>query len=232
VIAALVFIQRWRHASEIEPLLAAIEFSQVCSLNQTGTCSLHLSNVDSERFDLHPAENPLLGVVHAQLLNRSKTLTAEVLRGAHVLVEDEDSKIYDFLRTLPGAWRQISSHQSDRDQYGIPEGRVVSTLLVGRIRNTTWFQLEDAPWDPFHDFVGSLNHAIDYVEYKIRGRNIGPLGTSEFTDKNPLGTFKVESLGEVCPTQCANDASYAARLRKRSPSSLSQVLLKAGFLQA
>lgn len=34
--------------------------------------------------------------------------------------------------------------------------------------------------------VTFILHMCDYVEYKLTGRNIGPLGTSKHTDRSPL----------------------------------------------
>eukprot|EP00747_Dinoflagellata_sp_TGD_P192245 gnl/TRDRNA2_/TRDRNA2_56811_c0_seq1.p1 gnl/TRDRNA2_/TRDRNA2_56811_c0~~gnl/TRDRNA2_/TRDRNA2_56811_c0_seq1.p1 ORF type:complete len:297 (+),score=45.42 gnl/TRDRNA2_/TRDRNA2_56811_c0_seq1:26-892(+) len=195
-------VQQQRREAELEPLLDAISSSAGCDA-PTATCAVELSDTASSRFDLHPAENPLFGFLQLQVLEHDREKMKEVLCGAHLQIHDIDGSTYTFLTNLPGAWVRISSHDSDRAQYGIPEGRIVSSLLVGTLHNFTWLQLEAHPWDVWHDPVGSMGHALDYVKYRFTGMNVGPLGLSRFTDRHPLEVLhRRKGVAEACPQQC------------------------------
>jgi hypothetical protein len=184
-----------------------------------------LTEDETRMYDLHPAEHPLLGFLWKQVLSHSRTELLEVLSGAHVVLDDPEGKVYAFLGNLPGAERRsASTHRSDRAQYDIPEGRVVSSLLIGYLDNATWFQLEGAPWDLRHHFWSSLPHILDCFEYilSMMTRNVGPLGTSRYTDSKPLRKKIVAPVGKVCPTICQTRAarylqSHAAKQENLSP---------------
>ncbi|CAE8612541.1 unnamed protein product [Polarella glacialis] len=238
VLVCLALASRSSSAAEIEPLLRTLftslpchtglaapteralvethRFSRSLAPDPTDTgsfCYLELMPGATERFDLHPAENALLGLIYLQLAERNVSIMREILKGAHILVEEDSRKlIYKLLSSLPGAHARISSHMSDKKQYGIPEGRVLSTLLVGSLANSTWFQLEGHPWDPFRDPVGSTGHILDYIHYKLSGKNQGPLGASPFTDQHPMVFERpVTVLAEVCPAYCRQPPRTGAR---------------------
>lgn len=210
-VSVLVFgaaIKRYRRISKLEPLLDEIDKSLVCEHKATDSCMLELSPRDSTKFDLHPAENSLFGFLFAQVARRDRTVMSEVLQGAHLVLpldQGPSGDYYDFLRRLPGAHERISSHQSDRTQYGIPEGSVVSTLLIGSVQGRVWLQLEGSVWDPFHVPLSSVCHVIDYIQYKLTGRNVGPLGSSSHTDKNPLLVEDPILPEEACPESCLGE---------------------------
>jgi hypothetical protein len=173
-----------------------------------------LTREESLRFDLHPAENPLLGFLWQQVLGQSRTELLEVLSGAHVIIDDPEGKAYAFLESLPGAERRsFSTHRSDRAQYDIPEGYFVSSLLIGYLNNATWFQLEGAPWDLNNHFWQSLGHILDTTEYimSLMSSNVGPLGTSKYTDRRPLRKKHVAPVHKVCPIGCTTE--HASNLR-------------------
>merc|ERR1712012_719975 len=86
-------------------------------------------------------ERPLFGFLYAQVAGYSNSIFREMLSGAHVEIEDPHSAACEFLIKRPGAHQRVSSHQSDDPQYGLPEGRVVRTLLVGTLEGRTWFQI-------------------------------------------------------------------------------------------
>eukprot|EP00927_Polykrikos_kofoidii_P016057 TRINITY_DN17203_c0_g1_i1.p1 TRINITY_DN17203_c0_g1~~TRINITY_DN17203_c0_g1_i1.p1 ORF type:complete len:363 (-),score=41.76 TRINITY_DN17203_c0_g1_i1:129-1169(-) len=191
----------WR-GGEREPFLDEIAAAHVCSHPPTGTCAVDMSAVTAGRFDLHEAENPLLGFIFKQLFDGSRSELREVLCGAHVVLNDPTGAAYAFLTSLPGATRRVSSHRSDRVQYGIDEGRVVSELLVGMYQNATWFQLEGNPWDPFRQPYASFKHTLDFLEYMLLWWNVGPQGVSQFTERNPLRVSKILSVAEACSKVC------------------------------
>lgn len=47
-------------------------------------------------------------------------------------------------------------------------------------------QFEGAGWDPFRRPFESFLHALNFIQYRITGRQVGPLGTSAFTDQRPV----------------------------------------------
>eukprot|EP00930_Biecheleria_cincta_P050755 TRINITY_DN35930_c0_g1_i1.p1 TRINITY_DN35930_c0_g1~~TRINITY_DN35930_c0_g1_i1.p1 ORF type:complete len:292 (-),score=26.66 TRINITY_DN35930_c0_g1_i1:66-941(-) len=209
VVGSLSGLIAFRHAKrgkELEPLLDAMAGAKVCNDVRTGTCALELQKY-AEQFDLHEAENPLFGFLFAQVSRGDRAELSEILRGAHVQIRDEDGSIYSFLTCLPGATRRTSSHMSDRAQFGIPEGRVVSTLLVGHLKNRTWFQLEGSPWGRHQSLWNLLGHVLDFTEYWTLGRNVGPLGTSRLTDRHALMASSPMLVGEACPETCAISAN-------------------------
>merc|ERR1719491_903732 len=103
---------------------------------------------------------------------------SEIARGAHISVNDPMSKIYGFIKRskLPPAQQRQSSHKSDVLQYGLKLGRVLSTLLVGRLANRTWFQLEGSAYrtGSFSMWMNGQNvaHMLDFVEYRFSGNNV------------------------------------------------------------
>ena len=190
----------------------AKETSQRCGDVQA-PCVAELSKAASKDFDLHPAENLLFGFLTAQLARLPKTNDtagdggrqgsphmAEILRGAHVRFPDPDAKWHQFLVTLPGAYPRISSHASTARQSGIDEGRVVHTILIGSLDGETWLQLEGSPWNPAKFEV--LGHCLDGIEYVLTRKNVGPLGTSSYTDRNPLDLGQVQNASTACPLLC------------------------------
>merc|ERR1719242_2822796 len=119
-------------------MMEALNSSHACLQRAARACSVQTSQSSTSRFDLQPAAAQMLGFLFHQVLRGSREEMQEVLRGAHVVLEDVNHSAYRFLTTLPGAYRRVSSHVSERPQYGIPEGRVLCAALVGAIRNTTW----------------------------------------------------------------------------------------------
>lgn len=192
-----------------------------CAHQQTGTCALMLTQEESNRFDLHPAENPLLGFIWQQVVAQNYAEMREVLSGAHVVIKDPQGRIYNFLENLPGAVRRgASTHRSDRAQYDIPEGRVVSSLLIGYLSDATWFQLEASPWDLKNHFWQSLGHIFDVTEYVISfmSNNVGPLGTSRYTDQKPLRKESFALADKVCPVACLEKLPGATLQEQILPS--------------
>jgi hypothetical protein len=113
----------------------------------------------------------------------------DVLRGAHVLVDDPS--LYERWQ-FPGVSHQrISSHHHEIDKHKHPDygmrGPVLREKLQGRLAHGTWIQLEKTPVAPgkrpsWIDVV----HLADYVIYKVTRSNIGPWGRSADTEKRPV----------------------------------------------
>merc|ERR1712083_570328 len=103
-------------------------------------------------------------------------------------------------------------------QFGIPEGKIINTVLIGTLgAKDTWFQLEGAQWDPFHDVPNSVKHCIDWAMYFLSGRQMGPLGSSIYTDKNPLIVGKPENFNHACDERCTTIETNLARKARLSP---------------
>mmetsp|Transcript_10236 Transcript_10236/g.30802 ORF Transcript_10236/g.30802 Transcript_10236/m.30802 type:complete len:337 (-) Transcript_10236:49-1059(-) len=206
VLTVMVFIRHnWRNR-RLDPVLDMVFSAGVCENPARHVCELNISQAVLDKFDLHEHESPLLGFLFHQVARGAHEELRQVLSGAHIKLQDPDGSVYDFLRSLPGAWRRISSHRSSRPQYGVPAGSVLSALLVGTLDNSTWLQLEGSPWDPGHRPLGSLGHALDFLEYAIIRRNVGPLGTSKATDRQPLLAGQIAPTREACPSACARKA--------------------------
>ncbi len=123
-----------------------------------------------------------------QLLAHNPSLFQKVLNGAHVRVFD-NGYLYFKWEELESARKRISSHPSipESFQYGIV-GPISHEILFGIVEVDgdilTFFQFENTPWDS--SLKNMVWHTMDAIQYLITGKNIGPYGRSEHTDKNPL----------------------------------------------
>lgn len=102
-----------------------------------------------------------------------------ILKGAYVQLKDNGTfyvlwtrRYKDFLTT------ESCSHNSIKQHYRI-RSVVVPEILFGLSKKGTWIQLENYP-------ASNPMHLIDYVRYKISGKNIGPFGSSTYIETNPL----------------------------------------------
>ena len=103
--------------------------------------------------------------------------------GAYIRFEDGGALYYE-LRACGRV--RTSSHRSVAQTYEVmleDHARCAPPiLLVGRTRTGTWMQTErhSARW------CGLGLHCVDYVVYKLTGRNQGAYGNSSYTEHNPL----------------------------------------------
>ena len=134
-------------------------------------------------------ERQLLGTIYQHVLHENVTALVHVLQGAHVVVQGDHGQLYQAFRKIGHVTERISSHASSAPQYALSPNHYLVTLLVGKTIDSsydTWFQFEGAAWDPFHHPLDSAIHIFNYIEYKIRGVQVGPFGTSKYTEDNPL----------------------------------------------
>ncbi|OQS02613.1 hypothetical protein THRCLA_05029 [Thraustotheca clavata] len=133
-------------------------------------------------------ECKLLGTLYMHLAARQSHDLMEILRGAHVIVQNDNGFYYSHFQNLSSNIHfRFSSHYSIVQQYAIPQGPLLDTILLGITHdNSSWFQFEGAAWDPFTRPMDSLIHVLNYFEYTFRRVQIGPLGTSIHTDQSPL----------------------------------------------
>ena len=115
---------------------------------------------------------------------------AEVVKGAHITVED-NGKLYEALIGTGLLRKRSSSHYPDNQlasDASMQGGEIFRELLIGKTPSgKTWFQLE-------RHSVGSLKnflwHIADYIHYKISGKNVGQYGVSEHVDSKPIQISK------------------------------------------
>ncbi|EQC36873.1 hypothetical protein SDRG_05703 [Saprolegnia diclina VS20] len=140
----------------------------------------NVATIDVERI--------ILATLYTQLLNKHSKVLMEIVKGAHVIVENDQGAYYELFRNITATtYTRISSHASIVSQYAVPQGPLLETLLTGvTAEKHSWFQFEGANWDPIDRPFDSILHVLNYLEYKVRGVQIGPLGTSLHTDRNPL----------------------------------------------
>jgi hypothetical protein len=112
---------------------------------------------------------------------------ADFFDGAHIVIED-DGALYDQGRALPDAVERMSSHASLGKQYQVA-GDSTGPILFGRTPDGkgTWLQLEGHRADlTLGGAPDLIPHMIDYVKYKLTGKNQSRFGSSSYTDKHPL----------------------------------------------
>ncbi|CAK9079609.1 Light-harvesting complex I LH38 protein [Durusdinium trenchii] len=209
LIVTVIGVNHAERSELLEPMLDMLEKASFCHAPAHATCSAEIPSAELQKFDLHPpqAEKALMGFMYLQVARRDRNLMREILSGAHLvlmkdLLDGKDGPIsaYRMLEHWPGAYRRASSHRSDFQQYGIPQGEVLHTILLGRIGKTTWLQFEG---NGVNGMVSFFFHMCDYLEYKVTSRNIGPLGTSKYTDRAPLLIQLPVSMDkQECPLMC------------------------------
>lgn len=224
VVALIVRVVHRNHQVTLyrEPLLTALDSAAICkvdlrhprSLAGKSMCALEMGNGNAAKFDLSAAQNVLLGFLYGVVLHRDRDMMKDVLGGAHICVKDERAFVYNFLIHLPGAYERTSSHRSTAQQYGTREGRVMRTMLIGRVEDTTWFQLEGSPMG--HSFWSSLNHILDFYLYRLTRRQMGPLGSSPHTDWRPVQLSELPRMDVICPVSCKPHAVLSHDLANNS----------------
>ncbi len=124
--------------------------------------------------------------------NQDSNFTAdaleELLKGGHIRFEDNglfyNELVDEFYTNLSPRY---SSHKSSQQQYSL-SGPVIKEVLFGvskdvQGKETTWIQFEK---NNTKTFISLILHLFDYIMHKLTGKNIGPYGTSIFTEKNPF----------------------------------------------
>jgi hypothetical protein len=122
-------------------------------------------------------------------LNKLGVDNVDALYGSHIVFSGDGTKGGDggklyqqLIAEYPSAKERNSSHYpgTTTKQYQIITGPGNSAVLFGLTpEGNTFIQFEK-------DAAGSASHTNDYNLYRTLNQNIGPLGTSPHTDKNPL----------------------------------------------
>ncbi|CAM9816881.1 unnamed protein product [Ectocarpus sp. 12 AP-2014] len=120
------------------------------------------------------------GEAHALMLE-------EMLKGANVVISGDSGWFYRWFESMQDAYARTCSHFSTRSTLGIPEGTVLRTVLTGTdMYEDSWFQLEGAAWRPFRHPIDAVRHGFNFMQYKLRQSQVGPLGKSTHTDLHPM----------------------------------------------
>lgn len=112
----------------------------------------------------------------------------EALKGGHLKFHDQGDLYEKLVAHLqPTLKTRRSSHDSCEQQYSF-SGPVISEVLIGVSRDKegnkrTWIQFEK---HNMRTIIGLIMHLIDYLQYKLLGKNIGPYGKSEYTERRPF----------------------------------------------
>lgn len=124
--------------------------------------------------------------------NQDSAVTArhlnEMLQGGYLKFEDDGSFYYELVDSYQQELHtRTSSHHSSVQQYSF-SGPVVKEILFGvsadeNGKSATWVQFEK---HNTRTLINVILHLIDYLVHKWTGKNIGPYGSSEYTEKNPL----------------------------------------------
>jgi hypothetical protein len=156
---------------------------------------LYINNVTKHEDELI---NDILGVMTNPLD------IAHFFLGAHIRLEGDNVGFYKkWAEDFQGPRKnRISSHASIDQQYAV-SGPVVTEALFGTSlidpdnpsgAKCTWIQLENRAIGGLKEFksapvtflINVILHMINYFDYKITKRNIGPHGKSNYTEDNPL----------------------------------------------
>lgn len=124
--------------------------------------------------------------------NQDSNFTAEaleeILKGGHIKFEDDGLFYNELIEEFNTNLRpRFSSHKSSQQQFSL-SGPVIKEVLFGVTKDeqgkeTTWMQFEN---NNTKTLISLILHLFDYIMHKLTGKNIGPYGTSNFTEKNPF----------------------------------------------
>jgi hypothetical protein len=114
--------------------------------------------------------------------------SSEIMYGAHVIIKDK-GRLYDRLKEKGIVTERYSSHHNKNKPEGVKDisiqgGEIFREFLVGKTKDgKTWFQVEAHSIGGLKNFIA---HLIDYIQYKITGKNVGQYGFSKHVDSNPI----------------------------------------------
>lgn len=130
----------------------------------------------------------------------------EMLNGATIVIYNDNYKYFKKIKQLCGPKigkhskklinKFKTSHNDIKGQYRCnkpnitlkySKQKIEFDLLVGKgntniNKPSTWFQLEKSNIN----LNNILSHSKDFINHKINNINIGPLGTSKFTETHPI----------------------------------------------
>lgn len=129
----------------------------------------------------------------------------KLLKGAHFIIRDNGFFYREwkfFSKNNKSVFKHLSSHYSCNNSFRIGKNKICNInghfnhnydCLIGTIccQNNlqkhnmcdTWFQFENTRTN---SIVNKINHSIDFVDYFVFRKNIGPFGKSHNTQNNPI----------------------------------------------
>ncbi len=141
------------------------------------------------KMNLNPEQKQILSTLKGAGAN-----TVDLWQGSHMKFDD-GGKLYDQLKSMPGAEARGSSHYPGvkTQQYQLMVGN--APLLFGKdAKGDTWLQMEGHPMHQKFDFTDPKKltqelgddaaHITDYLKYLALGKteNIGPMGISPHSE--------------------------------------------------
>lgn len=112
-----------------------------------------------------------------------------LLKGAHIIVSQDNGLFYQWFKSREDAYSRMSSHKSTVPVYSIPILKNKNSMITGIYpMNNSWFQFEADIWKPWQRPIHSFLHAYNYIYYKVVDSQVGPYGTCSYTDHNPFMT--------------------------------------------
>ena len=118
-----------------------------------------------------------------------------LFNGAYILIQD-NGLYYAKWKGLSDARMRGSSHHATDTQHSVHGQELSECLFATRKINgeeCTWVQLEPYSRDLSH----IIQHSICYLYYRLNGVNVGPRGTSQYTETTPLVIRKERIKPEV-----------------------------------
>ncbi len=155
----------------------------------------------------------VLDIIQATVFDHA----SEVLKGGHVMIKDE-GKLYDALVEKGIVKERHSSHHNANKVEGkrdvsLQGGEIFKEFLVGKTKDgKTWFQLEAHSMGGIKNFIG---HMIDYIKYKISGKNVGQYGLSAHIDSNPIEVTKNQAREKMAGVKEKYDIQHDTKVTKR-----------------
>ena len=136
--------------------------------------------------------NDILSILNGEKIEKKIEILTKLFNGAQVHLKGEH--YYHRWKTGKHFSREnLSSHDSNKAQYSV-RGAVVIACLVGTRKDEngdihTWFQFErhQVGGSNIIDFmINTIAHLCNWILYRFTGKNIGPHGSSQYTDNNPF----------------------------------------------
>ena len=151
--------------------------------------------------------------------------------GHYVLKGEAADKFYDKLSKCENMQPRLSSHYNDSKTTSDLGGNVAvfNHVLIGRAtdkdgESIAWWQCEKSPFKKDWSWQGiknNIGHIYDMTKYFLTGKQVGPGGFSEHTDKNPI---YVEPKQAHTPT-LSPQLSQAARMQMEEASQYAKPMM-------
>lgn len=145
-----------------------------------------LNNIHNIKDKIDEDSNTTLKILYAlskvceSVSEQHKTkIVDSFFKGAHIMIEDGGA-FYDMVKEFGGRERMSSHHRVNKAEnasdIGIGDGVVLNEVLIGKTKdNKTCVQVEAHSTKTLLDII---MHLIDYILYKIIGKNVSQYGYS------------------------------------------------------